>query len=75
MNLDAQTIAVLTIIVAATVYLARVAWQTVARRKAAACAGCSNCPAGEEEPQVVGIGRVSRKPSGAANTSDRAGRD
>ena len=56
MNLDWQTIAVLTIVAGAAVYLAHAAWQTVARRRAAACAsGCSSCPARDNEPAVVGI--------------------
>ncbi len=69
MTIDWQTITVLAIVAAATVYLARATWQTVVRRKAAACGSCSSCPAGEEEPPVVAIGNLTSQSNGAAHAT------
>jgi hypothetical protein len=55
MNLQWQNAAVLVVVVAAIGYLARGAWQTLARRKAAGCGSCGTCPAGDPTPRVVGI--------------------
>jgi hypothetical protein len=59
MQLDWQSTMVLAAVAAAGVYLARMAWQSVARRKGASCGGCGNCP--QEVPQVglVSIERLS----------------
>jgi hypothetical protein len=38
-----QNLIVLALVAAAGVYLARLVWQSLARRKAAACGGCSGC--------------------------------
>jgi hypothetical protein len=58
MNVDVQTAAVLLIVGAAAVYLVRVVWLVFARRKAAACSACGNCPsAASAEPRVVELGR------------------
>ncbi len=61
MTFDGQTAGVLVIVGAASAYLARVLWQSVARRRAAACGGCGSCPAGQTngQPQVVEIGQLS----------------
>lgn len=66
MNLDWQTAAVGALIAAACTYLVRAAWQTVARKKAAACGGCDSCPsdAGPGGPEVVSLGNSSEKPPG-----------
>ena len=40
MSLDWQNIAVFVIVATAIAYLARLTWQTIARKKAGACGGC-----------------------------------
>jgi hypothetical protein len=55
MNLDWQNFAVLLLVAAAAIYLARLGWQSVARRKATACGGCGSCPVnsgGDGKPMV-----------------------
>jgi hypothetical protein len=48
-----QNVAVMVVVIAAGGYLARLAWQSIARRKAAACGGCGTCPASQTaEPAV-----------------------
>lgn len=48
-----QTLIVVLLVAAAAAYLARVAWQSLARRRAAACGGCGSCQAGAaNEPTV-----------------------
>ena len=69
MTFDWQTITVLAIVAVAAVYLARAAWQTVARRKAAACGSCSSCPTGDEEQQVVAIGNPTAQANGAPHAT------
>jgi len=61
MTFDWQSIVVLISVAAAVAYLARATWQSIARRKAAACAGgCGSCPAGAAnvKPNVVEIGSL-----------------
>jgi hypothetical protein len=57
MNFDWQNVMALLVVGAAGVYLARVAWQSIARRKAAGCGSCGSCPSGAEanQPQLFGI--------------------
>jgi hypothetical protein len=57
MNFQWQTIIVVVAVITAAAYLARAAWQSVARRKAAACGGCADCPSGtgHGEPNVIEI--------------------
>ncbi len=55
MVFDWQNLAVLVAVLAAAGYLARLAWQTVARRKAAACGGCGSCANADGPGQVVGM--------------------
>ncbi len=56
MTWDWQSLIVFAAIMVAGVYLARVGWQTVLRRRAAACGGCGTCPAaGHAEPEVFGL--------------------
>ncbi|MGD9722179.1 MAG: hypothetical protein AB7O59_11950 [Pirellulales bacterium] len=64
MTFDWQTTGVLAIVGAASVYLARVLWHSVIRRRAAACGSCGTCPAGQTngQPQVVEIGQFSATP-------------
>ena len=52
MQLDWQNAAVLIIVALATVYLSRLAWLTLARKKTAACGGCKSCAA--NSPNQVG---------------------
>jgi FeoB-associated Cys-rich membrane protein len=62
MNFDWQTVAVVLVIAVACVYLARSAWRTVARKKAGACGACPTCPSNptQGEPQVIGVGQLTR---------------
>jgi FeoB-associated Cys-rich membrane protein len=57
MNFDWQNAAVLLLVAVACGYLARLAWQSVARKKAGGCGSCSTCPADgvQAEPQVIGL--------------------
>lgn len=66
MNSDWQNMIVLVVVAAAIAYLARVAWLSVARRRAAACGGCGNCPTapGDKTPQVVEIQALGQSRSG-----------
>ncbi len=60
MNLDYQTAIVMLAVGGAAAYIMRAAWQSVARRRAAACGGCKNCAAGADAaPAVVEIARES----------------
>jgi len=74
MNATLQNLIVLVVVVAAVAYLARVAWQTVARRKGAACGGCGNCPSAgaNNAPSVVEIGSLTRSVSETAPTHGAA---
>jgi hypothetical protein len=58
MGFDWQNLAALGLVTAAALYLVRVVSQSLSKRKAAACGGCSSCAAGEGEaaPQVFEIG-------------------
>jgi hypothetical protein len=69
MNLDWQNLAALLVVAAAGVYLARVAWQSIARRKAAGCASCGSCPSGtsEKQPQLFGIEPATHGEAPASN--------
>ena len=70
MNFDWQTVAVVLVIAVACIYLARAAWQTVARKKAGACGGCPTCPSnpGQDEPEVIGVRELTRAaPRAGAN--------
>jgi hypothetical protein len=58
MNLDWQNAAVLLLVAAACAYLARRAWLTMARRKAAACGSCSSCPADSAKGEVEVIALI-----------------
>jgi hypothetical protein len=57
MSVDWQTAVVLVAIFAAAAYLARMAWRSIARRKAAACGGCDTCGASGQK-QVVELGSL-----------------
>jgi len=50
MQLDWQTAAVLVIVALAAIYISRLAWLTLARKKAAACGGCKSCAANAANP-------------------------
>ncbi len=67
MNLDWQTAVVLAMVSAACGYLARLLWQTVSRRRAAACGSCGNCAAGADKrgPTVISLSA-----SGTPNSPD-----
>jgi hypothetical protein len=75
MQLDWQTAVVLFVIVAATAYLGRVAWRSIARRKAAACGGCDTCGA-NGKAQMVELGQLAssapQEPRPPAKGSGRA---
>ena len=43
MNTALQNVAVVALVVAAASYLARVVWQSLAKRTASACGACGNC--------------------------------
>jgi hypothetical protein len=60
MHLDWQNLAVLLAVLSAGGYLARAAWQSVARRKAAACGGCGNCSQASAPTQIVGTDALSQ---------------
>ena len=45
MQLDWQNVAVLVIVAGAAIYVSRLAWLTLARKKTAACGGCKSCAA------------------------------
>lgn len=66
MSFDWQNLTVLLATSAAGAYLARVAWQSVARKKASACGGCGNCPDHAGGPQVVGVEDLSRSANAMA---------
>jgi hypothetical protein len=56
MNFDGQNLVALLMVAAAGLYLARLAWQKIARKKAAGCGTCDSCPSsGAESKQVFGI--------------------
>ena len=69
MNFDWQTVGVVLVIAVACIYLARSAWQTVARKKAGACGACPTCPSnpGPSEPEVIGVEQLTQvvPPAGA----------
>lgn len=67
MSLDWQNAAVLVLVAAACAYLARLAWQSVARKKAAACGSCGSCPAdaAKGEPEVIGLSSANSQQVGA----------
>jgi hypothetical protein len=69
MNLEWQNLTALFVVAAAGVYLARVAWQSVARRKAAGCGSCGSCPSGAEanQPQLFGIEPAPHSEAPASN--------
>ena len=74
MNAIFENLIVLAVVAAAVAYLARVAWQTVARRRAAACGGCENCPSASANnaPRVVEIGSLTSSVSSAQHTNGAA---
>jgi hypothetical protein len=57
MNFDWQNLTVFVVVLAAGGYLARVAWNSVARRQAAGCGSCGSCPTSShaEEPRLVAL--------------------
>ncbi|MBI3837139.1 MAG: hypothetical protein HY288_04295 [Planctomycetia bacterium] len=57
MSFDWQNLTALLAVAAAGAYLARVAWLSIAKRKAAGCGSCGSCPSGAlaNQPQVFGI--------------------
>jgi hypothetical protein len=61
-NADWQNLIVLAAVALAGVYLARVAWRSVARR-ASACGHCAACPESttDTEPTVIGIEQLAGK--------------
>jgi hypothetical protein len=66
MTSDWQSIVTWGIVALAIAYLTRVAWQTVARKKATACGGgCKSCAA-SAEPAVVEIGAAGSGANGQA---------
>jgi hypothetical protein len=71
MNVDWQNAIVLLAIAAAGGYLARRAWQSMVRRKAASCGGCGSCTANTpaEEPHVIGIAPLSRDRESVAHAN------
>jgi hypothetical protein len=72
MLFDWQNLAVLLAVIAAAGYLSRLAWQTVSRRKAAACGGCGSCAKAAGPGQLVGLESLSKSaqalPRAAAGT-------
>jgi hypothetical protein len=60
MVFDWQNLAVLAAVLAAGGYLARLAWQTVKLRKAAACGGCGTCANANAPGQMVGMEALSK---------------
>jgi hypothetical protein len=60
MHLDWQNLAVLLAVLSAGVYLGRAAWQSLARRKTAACGGCGNCSQASVPTQIVGTDALSQ---------------
>lgn len=62
MTLDWQNLTVLVLVAAAVGYLARLAWQSVQRRRTGACGGCATCPSNAEsqEPAVIGIDSLAK---------------
>jgi hypothetical protein len=77
MNLDWQNVAVIVVVAVATGYLARAGWQTFSRKRAAACGGCSKCPATDAAAKLVEIGTVApaASSSGSAATGSSASSD
>lgn len=81
-----QNLIVLAIVLAASGYLCRMAWQSMARRpssggQSSACGGCSNCPSESaskvtmnDGPQVVGIGPLERNGKPIAGGTSGVGR-
>jgi len=74
MNATLQNLIVLAVVGAAVVYLARVAWHSVARRRAATCGGCADCPSASASgsPSVVEIGSLTRSVSETAPVNGEA---
>ncbi len=73
MSFDWQDLIVVAAIALAGFYLARVGWQTFARRRGA-CGGCANCPAEDEGPQRIADGRPMvdvEQLSGTASSASR----
>ncbi|HEV3138589.1 MAG TPA: hypothetical protein VGZ26_11810 [Pirellulales bacterium] len=69
MSFEWQNLTALLVVAAAGVYLTRVAWQNIARRKAAGCGSCGSCPTGTEakQPQLFAIGPAPRGEEPATN--------
>jgi hypothetical protein len=66
MDLVWQNLAVLLVVAVAGGYLARAAWQTLARKKAAACGGCGTCSNPASEPKIVTLDTLSQSAKAVA---------
>jgi hypothetical protein len=64
MTFEIQTAVVAIVVCGAVFYLARAGYQSMARKKAAACGGCDNCAAGEART-LVQIDAISQPSSEA----------
>jgi len=66
MTLSWQNLAALVVVATACLYLTRLAWMSLARKKDGACGGCGTCAgdAGTTGKQVFEIGSPGKRPGG-----------
>jgi hypothetical protein len=71
MSWDWQTWIALAAVVAAAAYVGRRSWQSIARRKSAACGGCGTCSASTAPTELVDLKVLApRGSSGAGLNGD-----